>query len=57
MRLYFDSFVGDMNRACNIVPIADVVSAIMPEIVLLPLRTANWELTAVKLLPNTWKQK
>jgi hypothetical protein len=38
-----------MNRVCNIVHIADIVSAIMPEIVLFPF--LNLKLNAVKLLP------
>jgi hypothetical protein len=33
---HFDSFGGGMNMGCNIAHIADVVSAIMPEIVLFP---------------------
>jgi hypothetical protein len=33
----FDLFCGGMNRGYNVVHIADVVSAIMPEIVLFPL--------------------
>jgi hypothetical protein len=37
MRFHFDSFGGGMNRGSNVVHIADVVSAIIPEIVLCPL--------------------
>jgi hypothetical protein len=34
MRFYVDSFGGGMNRGCNFVNVADVVSTIMPEIFL-----------------------
>jgi hypothetical protein len=36
MHFNFDSFGGSMNRDCNVVHIGDVMSAIMPEIVLVP---------------------
>jgi hypothetical protein len=37
VRFHFDSFGGGgMNSGCNVVHIADIVSAIMPEIVLPP---------------------
>jgi hypothetical protein len=39
MRFHFDLFGGGMNRGCN-VHITDVMSAVMPEIVLFPL--INW---------------
>jgi hypothetical protein len=36
MSFHFHSFGGGINKGCNVVYIADVVSVIMPEIVLIP---------------------
>jgi hypothetical protein len=49
MHLNFYLFGGGMSRGCNVVHIADLVSAIMSEIVLCPL--INWKFNAAKLLP------
>jgi hypothetical protein len=49
MRFHFDSFGEGMNTGCNVVHIAYVLSIVMPEIVLFPLK--NRKLNAAKLLP------
>jgi hypothetical protein len=36
MHFRFDSFGSGINRGCNVIHMSDVVSAIKPEIVLLP---------------------